>query len=164
MECQDCSSQLSALMDDELSSLQTQEVEEHLDTCSSCSDEYESLRISYLLVDRLPEDALLPLPWEQINRHVLVPSRPRGGLWRDLFFPGSWVPLGAGAFSLLLCIALLIPSRVENLQLSQALEAYEEQREAEQAQFMRVGLVSEIDLPNPFTVPYRPAKNPFIME
>ena len=66
MECRSCTDALTALMDQELPPAEQQSVEEHLSTCASCRNEYESL----LEAHRLPVQ--------------LSAISPDVGLWRRI--------------------------------------------------------------------------------
>ena len=165
MECQACSSQLTALMDFELSPEQAQEIESHLAFCSDCRAEYELLRFADNLIDQLPAADLSLPPWSSIQARVLPAAAEIETFRWDFFSPRNWALVGAAAFALVFSFGLLIPTSMERLKLSRALEEYVDQRRAEEALLETAwALVDERDLPNPFSLDEAKPINPFLTE
>ena len=165
MECQACRSQLTALMDLELPARELQGAESHLASCSDCRAEYESLRISADLIGQLPATNLILPRWSAIQSRI-VPAAPEVEPFRWNFFsPGYQVPVGAAGLALVFSLVLLIPTSMERLELSRALEEYVHQRRTEEALLHSAwGLVDERDLPNPFSLAEMKRVNPFVTE
>lgn len=65
MRCQKLNEQLSAYIDGMLDSSQVREVEEHLQECTDCREEYEELKVAVKLVRELPE--VVPPPEFRAN-------------------------------------------------------------------------------------------------
>ncbi len=166
MECRACRSQLTAFADLELPSEQSGEIESHLAACSDCRVEYESLRFAGNLVDRLPAADLSPPPWSRIQARVVPAAHHTDSSWWDLFSPGSWAPVGTAAVALVFSLGLMLPSSVERLKLSRALEEYARQRRAEEALLeTALGRVDEgPGWPNPFGPGEASLINPFLTE
>ena len=165
MGCQARCSQFTALMDLELPPDQAREIESHLASCRDCQAEYESLRLAANLIDQLPAANLSLPPWSSIQARVL-PAAPQIKTFRwDFFSPGNWAPVGAATLALAFSFGLLIPTSMERLKLSRALEEYVQQRRAEETLLETArGLVDGRDLPNPFSLDEAPRMNPFLME
>ena len=165
MGCQDRCSQFTALMDFELPPDQARDIESHLASCSDCQAEYESLRLAANLIDQLPAANLSLPPWSSIQARVL-PAAPEIEPFRwDFFSPGNWAPVGAAVLALVFSLGLLIPTSMERLKLSRALEEYVHQRRVEETLLETVwGLVDERDLPNPFSLDEPQRINPFLVD
>ena len=163
MECQACSSQLTALMDFELPPEQAREIESHLASCPDCQAEYESLRFAGNLIEQLPAADLSLPPWSSIQARVLPAAAGIETFRWDFFSPGIWAPVGAAALALVFSFGLLIPPSTERLKLSRALGEYVDQRQAEETLLETAwGLVDERDLPNPFSLGEAKPINPFL--
>ncbi len=165
MECQACCSQLTALMDFELSPEQARGIESHLGSCPDCQVEYGSLRRAATLIDQLPPANLLLPPWSSIQARVLPVAQEIETFRWDWFSPQKWVPAGAAALALLFSLGLLIPASMERSKLSRALEEYVHQRRAEEVLLEAAwGLVDQRYLPNPFSLGEAQRVNPFLVE
>ncbi len=118
MECQACRDNLTAYLDDELSSGERQLVDQHLRRCAGCSSEFQSLSQSYWMVNKALEQIdVRPEMWHAVESAI----RPRSSSsstasWRDVF--ASWFPtpkhsLVASSIGLVLVVAsfLLFESR-----------------------------------------------------
>ena len=162
MECQACSSQLTALMDFELPPEQAREIEGHLASCSDCQAEWESLRFADNLIEQLPAADLSLPPWSSIQVRVF-PAAAGIETFRWDFSPGMWAPVGAAALALVFSFGLLIPTGTERLKLSRALGEYVDQRQAEEA-LLETAWGDERDLPNPFRLVEAKPINPFLTE
>ena len=166
MECPACSEQMTSLMDEELSALEAQPVEEHLRDCPKCRTEYESLSFSYRLVLGITEDGLQPPRWGTIENRIQTGRTPWTDPWLKLF-PANWMPVAATAALVVVCVVLLMPSRpAVDAETSRLFAGFISEREREDALLETVwGLVDEGDLPNPFTlVSAKPHQNPFQSE
>ena len=165
MECQACHNQLSALIDGELPAGQLGLIESHLGSCPSCREEYESLRLTADLIDRLPPaDVALPA-WASIRETLLPAPAPGAVFGWDFFSAEGWAPATATVLALGLSLSLLVPSSVHRLELSQALETYVQQRLSEESLLETAwGLVDQRDLPNPFSRTSEKGINPFLTE
>ncbi len=165
MECRACYSQLTALPDLELSPREATEVEQHLSSCPGCRSEYASLRFSRALMDQLPEADPSPHSWLTIRDDALPSPSDRRPVWWSLLPGKAWAPVGAATLVMVCSLSLLIPTRMEGLELARKLEDYVERREAEEALLETVwGLVDERDLPNPFSPKTAVLSNPFRTE
>jgi anti-sigma factor RsiW len=60
MDCDDCKDKLSAYIDNELSPEESFSLEEHIQKCSSCAHEMETLRQINVLMGGLPEQTPSP--------------------------------------------------------------------------------------------------------
>ena len=165
MECQVCCSQLTALTDFELPPEQAREIESHLASCSGCQAEYESLRFADNLIDQVPAADLSLPPWSPIRARVIPAAAEIETFRWDFLLPGSWTPVGAAALALLFSFGLLIPTSMERLKLSRALERYVDQRRSEEALLETAfGRVDERGWPNPFSLDDAKPNNPFLTE
>jgi anti-sigma factor RsiW len=110
MECRVCTEALTAFIDKELSSEESAVVERHIDACTACKDEYDSLLTSYELTSQMPQLEVSPLLWANIASEISSEQSPNW--WKrfvlDGLFGRPWVPataaLGAALVALLLVV------------------------------------------------------------
>ncbi len=156
MECLICTESLTAFMDRELTPGQVKEVETHLNACTPCHDEYQTLLRSYQLVEQVNLLELDPDLWTRIHSEIadLTPSESnwRAGL-RSLFGVG-WVPVAAGMVGVVFLSLFFVNQ--PDVETEQAFLEYV--REREQMELRTAD-------PNPFIVHVRgPQGNPFKLE
>ena len=103
MECRTCFEQLTALLDGELTGSESKVVKAHVEDCTDCRLELESLQYSFQLVDAILDEDLDPPRWKLIESKI----DQREGNWLDFrwLFGLTWRPV-AVAF---LLAAVLIP-------------------------------------------------------
>lgn len=131
MECRTCSESLTALLDKELGPIERAALEKHLEACSECREEYESLAYSMRLLEASGVAAQLAAPrWANIESRI---SGRSGGFFdfRWLFEP-SWTAAAA-----LLLLALSLPfyfaSTSEDADLERMLVAFVAERDRQEA-------------------------------
>ncbi len=76
MNCRDCQTLLSELLDDELDPATAAEVRDHLDTCPGCRREFEQLLESVRLVRALEPVAAPPALGDRLRSRLLAEVRP----------------------------------------------------------------------------------------
>ncbi|HUG44234.1 MAG TPA: zf-HC2 domain-containing protein [Acidobacteriota bacterium] len=105
MECRSCIEALTAYMDGELDSRDSQQVELHVSECSVCNEEFRSLRISYDLFEQLGTIEVRKDLWERVISGA-APSLP-GAHAKPRFQRPSfgWLPYAAG-FAVVVLVAV----------------------------------------------------------
>jgi hypothetical protein len=75
MDCKECTDQLTAFLDAELSAREAEQIKSHLSTCRSCSDEWISLRDSKEFIESHVHD-LEPRPgaWNLVRARIIAES------------------------------------------------------------------------------------------
>jgi anti-sigma factor RsiW len=96
MECRSCFEALTAYMDGELGSKDSEQVELHLSKCSPCSEEFQSLRFSYHLFEKLSAIEVREDLWERVVSDAAPSPPPAHGRPRFQFPSLSWLPYAAG--------------------------------------------------------------------
>ncbi|MHB2018598.1 MAG: anti-sigma factor [Candidatus Xenobia bacterium] len=72
MKCQKLEVLLSCYLDGELSPEQSEQVTQHLSECSSCAQEYRTLRKNQLVLASLSRKEPSPDLWERIEKRVVT--------------------------------------------------------------------------------------------
>ncbi len=156
MECLICTESLTAFMDRELSPGQVKDVETHLNACTPCHDEYQSLLRSYQLVEQVSLLELDPALWTRIHSEISEVSSSESK-WLANFrslFGVRWVPVAAGMVGVVFLSLFFVNQ--PDVETEQAFLEYV--REREQMELRTAD-------PNPFIVHVRgPQENPFKVE
>jgi hypothetical protein len=157
-------------MDQELPPGQVEEVETHLNECTPCHDEYQSLLRSYQLVEQVNLLELNPDLWNRIHTEISAMSSPESS-WlatlRSLFGVG-WVPVTAGIVGVV--VLSLFFMNQPDVETQQAFRQYlQERQQSERSRTSISQDTSNLELriayPNPFIVSdRRPQENPFKLE
>ena len=176
MECRSCTDALTALMDQELPPAEQQSVEEHLSTCASCRNEYESL----LEAHRLPVQLSSISPdvglWRRIEAELaggsalgvrpVVPVPSRHGLGNALagWLLRPWVPISAlgGILIVMLAVNYLDPPDPIEHEFSHFIQQRERIYDNQRKLLSTDGQWQPRDARNPFSQPVSFSdKNPF---
>lgn len=129
MECRTCSESLTAFMDRELDLEQEQSLQDHLEQCNQCSQEYASLLYAYNLTEQVTELELDPLAWPTFSARLPGLRKPSTA-WMSRFFPVSalrWIPLTTGALGLVVVSLFLFEEG--DREVERSFQAYLQQRE-----------------------------------
>ncbi len=156
MECLICTESLTAFMDRELSPGQVKDVETHLNACTPCHDEYQSLLRSYQLVEQVSLLELDPALWTRIHSEISDVSSSESKWLANLrsLFSVRWVPVAAGMVGVVFLSLFFVNQ--PDVETEQAFLEYV--REREQMELRTAD-------PNPFIVHVRgPQGNPFKLE
>jgi hypothetical protein len=141
-------------MDNELAFSEKSSVAVHLEACSACRSEYESLLYSYRLTDRLPLIEVRSDSWELIADRVQNLSA--GSVWRRLLELATlrpWVPVGAAVLLLLAVSLVMFPTQSRSPQMQRVLQDYIQEREQD---FYRKGVLMGPGRPGVTLVGYNP--------
>jgi anti-sigma factor RsiW len=89
MDCKECTDQLTAFLDAELSAQETEQIRSHLSACKSCADEWLSLRDSKEFIESHVHD-LEPSPeaWNMVRARISV--KPTAHPPSHFFAPNRW--------------------------------------------------------------------------
>ncbi|UCF35671.1 MAG: zf-HC2 domain-containing protein [Acidobacteriota bacterium] len=163
MECRICSDAMTALLDDELSSSEANSVKDHLHSCSTCQQEFQSLSFAYQLTGQLGELEVAPDLWDRITPRL--PSRSFFGQFWSLF-RRPWVQATVGALVLaaFLSVFLWVPGQD---QAEKEFAEFIQQRERISAEtqsllFSNAGVEVNRARSNPFVKPVSfSTRNPF---
>jgi len=119
MDCNRCVEDLTAYLDGELSPEAFAQVQSHLKTCSSCSEEFRSFQQASDFVASHVRELSLPLgSWNRVRDRIEVPKSP--AFWSRPFLL-RWRP----AVAALACIVVLAVGYLWNQQIQrQSLDAY----------------------------------------
>lgn len=138
MNCQNYTENLSAYLDGELSRRETDELESHLESCSRCAHERNSLEEAFLFVDNSLPQPLKPSPeiWGHIRSRISE-SAVRSPLpgFLQIFQTSRWAPaLAAVAAALVIGLGLwgYVYHRETDQGLNQYMTQYIEARESEE--------------------------------
>jgi len=143
-------------MDGELTPKEEVAIRTHLSGCPSCHEEFESLRYSYTLVEKVHELEFEPNSWPQIQSRIA--SSPRPSFFSRLKLPGLWIPIGAFGALLLLATSLMMYFPEDNTSRTrQAFKSYMQER---QRDMVSRGLVLPSDRGNSVFVHYNPFAEP----
>jgi predicted anti-sigma-YlaC factor YlaD len=132
MDCKQCSENLTAYLDGELSAADSSQVQSHLMTCVYCSSELHSFQKAAVLVkSNTRELDLRPESWRAIQSRISVSKSL--SFW-DLWFPIRW----RTAIAALSCLAVLAfgylwYQQVQERNLDAYIAQYEKAREAGRA-------------------------------
>jgi anti-sigma factor RsiW len=98
MNCQICTENLTAYLDGELSRLESDELENHLEICSPCAEERNSLEEAFLFIDNSLPQPLKPSPkiWGHVHSRIAQPA-VRSALpgFLQIFQTSRWAPAAA---------------------------------------------------------------------
>ncbi len=155
MDCNRCIEDLTAYLDGELNPGDSAQVQSHLKTCPSCSQELSSFQQAAAFVGSHVKELGLPLgSWNRVRDRISAPKSRR--FW-TLPFPMGW----RTAIAAIACIAILASGylwyqQIEQRNLDAYIAQYEKAREAHRS-FRRVianvesGLASDtVAIDNPF--------------
>ncbi len=170
MECLACTESLTAFMDRELPPGQVKEVETHLNKCSPCHDEYQSLLRSYQLVEQVNLLELDPDLWTRIHSEIadVGPSESEWLANLRSLFGFRWVPVAAGMVGVVF-LSLFFMNQPD-VETQQAFREYLQERRQSESPRTSISqntssLEFRIAYPNPFIVQDRgPQENPFKLE
>lgn len=158
MECRDCTDSLTAWMDGEVSPQEKSLLETHLDSCSGCRAEYESLAYTYNLTDQLAEIEVSERVWDGIRSRVRssqvtdIRERQKPLSWLGRY----WLPTAAAVAALLL-LALVGPFLTQdNFDRQDRFATFLQQREQQRQERLRI-LRQEV-----FQERHQPRSNPFM--
>ena len=156
MDCKQCTENLTAYLDGELSPADSSQVHSHLAACTSCADELSSLREAADFIEsHRRELKLRPGSWSAVRAHLAVEKSP------PLFgfpVPNRWrAAFAAAACITILAVGYLWYQQVQERSLNAYISQYMRAREASQPfRFVRSGADSVFKSEN-FAV-----DNPFI--
>jgi len=120
MNCRRVSSLISAYIDGELTGIEMLEIRRHLESCRSCTLQYESLRLTKQLLSRLayaePRAGLADRICKRLDE-VAVPQHLR--LWHKILDYGhrKLTPVAAGCAALGAILAFLVSDQAGQPQL-----------------------------------------------
>jgi anti-sigma factor RsiW len=169
MDCSQCTENLTAFLDGELTASDSEQMRTHLDGCLSCADELRSLKEAAEFVGAHHKD-LKPRPesWNMVRARLSAdtPARSR------FFAPGRWrLALASLAIAVALGIGYLRYHQVQNRNLENYISRYIQDREARshaqsiQWNAQATSLVEIPDADNPFIeTGTASAENPFRSE
>ncbi len=161
MECQTCFESLTAFIDGEVARSDADAIQQHLDACPGCLEQYESLHYATRLLDSLPEPYLAAPSFGPIESRL-----PRAGSrffdWGGFLVP-RWVPAGALATLLLFfSVPFYWTTSSERDEMERMFTAFVEERERLEQEHLRVASESRrVVISNPFTQVSQSGDNPF---
>jgi anti-sigma factor RsiW len=176
MECQICAENLTAYLDSELSQEESKQVANHLESCRSCREEFDSMVFARQMTDfHLPDIELQPATWNQIERQIRSLRPARTAVPRPL---RSWTPavarpaLARAAIVAILGLVALSayvawPSLTPNDNVERSLLAYVQQMEAKEREHVDIFASNDgFFASNPFATEDRHhgSHNPFTEE
>lgn len=93
MDCRECSSEMTAFMDGELSQSRRAEVRSHIDSCPACAREMSDLReaVDFVRAHHRQLD-LQPAGWSRVLVHLESAGKTRGFGWLTFGF-ARWQPV-----------------------------------------------------------------------
>ena len=170
MECLVCTESLTAFMDGELPSGPVEDIETHLNECTPCHDEYQSLLRSYQLVEQVNLLELNPDLWTRIHSEISDVSSSKSSWLANLrsLFGVGWVPVAAGMVGVVFLSVFFMNQ--PDVETQQAFRQYlQERRQSERSRTSIAQNTSSLEFriayPNPFIVSdRRPQGNPFKLE
>jgi hypothetical protein len=174
MECRSCFDALTAFIDQELSPHDRQTVEDHLDRCLSCREEYDSLLQSYEFTEKLPWIEPDSRVWAGIRSQVAV-SPAYGPIERPVTYRRlievlvnwlmrPWLPIStlAGLLGLVLLVNYLEPPNPVESEFSHFIQERERMYDNQRKVLFTNGQWQLRDERNPFSQPISFSdKNPF---
>jgi hypothetical protein len=127
MDCKQCSGNLTAYQDSELSAIEADEVRRHLQVCASCAEELRSLRkTSEYIESRIRELNPKPETWNLVRARI-ADAEISYSPWR--FFLQHWRPATAAMTIFLVAGAGYMQYRqVERRSLDQYISKYVQER------------------------------------
>jgi hypothetical protein len=138
MNCQIYTENLTAYLDGELSRRETEELESHLEVCSRCAQERNSMEEAFLFIDNSLSQPLKPAPeiWGHIRSRISEPAvhAPLPG-FLQIFQTSRWAPMAAAvAAALIIGLGLwgYVHHRETDPDLNQYMTQYIEARELEE--------------------------------
>ena len=172
MDCPSCSEGLTAYLDGELEPGDRELIQQHLDACPQCHEEYISSLHASRLVDGLPQIDPDPDLWQGISSAIERSDWSLQHLHSLLF--GRWSPAmaAAGLGALLLGLSFFLPADERpNVEAERLLNSFLQERhrlDRGRTVSFREGPEGLIDpplYPNPFAEAERDRKrNPFTSE
>ncbi len=137
MNCQECTENLTAYLDHELSGTETTVLEMHVDACSKCNEELRSLRESTGFFDsNALEIELSPALWNNVRVRITPMPSPTGS---SRFWGSLAVPRWARAATAVVAVFVLGLGAREYMQyhrshkaLAQYMTKYVQAREAQE--------------------------------
>ncbi len=172
MDCPACSEGLTAFLDGELAPSDREFVQQHLEACPQCSQEFESSLYASQLIERLPQIDPDPDLWQGIRSEIGGSDWSLSHLHSLLF--GRWSPAmaAAGLGALLLGLSFFLPADERpHAEAERLLDSYIQERQSvDRVRTVSFETEREESLyvplhPNPFAEPRRDLKrNPFAAE
>ena len=138
MNCQNNTENLTAYLDGELSPRETDEIESHLESCSRCAQERDSLEEAFLFIDNSLPQPLKPSPqiWGHIRSRISEPAvRSARPGFLQIFQASRWAPAAAAvAAALVIGLGLwgYVYHRETDPDLDQYMAQYIQTRESEE--------------------------------
>jgi len=167
MDCEKCSEDLTAYIDDELTEAKASDVKAHLALCEACREEYQSLELSARFVDsHLGEIEIRPQAWNSVRARIssMQATSPTPGLYQWLISNPWWGATATALVTLALTLGLWGYVRHQATQrdlmqyMSQYIQAREAQEQAAQVQVDSTGKpASDFEVFHPEYV-----NNPFV--
>ncbi len=169
MDCKQCADNLTAYQDEELSAAEAEEVRSHLQHCSSCTDEWRSLKKASEFIDsRIQELDPKPETWNLVRARIAdgpIPDSPMR------FFSLRW-RLAASALAVFLIAGAgyLKYRSFEKHSLDQYISKYVQERNSRirirlALSEFKTGLTEKRHLENPFIeIKANSMENPFRQE
>lgn len=175
MECRSCFDALTAFIDQELSPGDRQSVEEHLDRCPSCRDEYRSLLNSQELMAKLPWLEPDLRVWDAIQAEIALAPAGRSSVQgpqahRNLiqtlvgWLLRPWLPISAlgGILGLVLLANYLDPPNPVQNEFSHFIQERERMYDSQRRILFTHGQWQPREERNPFSQPASFSRqNPF---
>ncbi|GAB4253416.1 MAG: hypothetical protein Kow00109_29070 [Acidobacteriota bacterium] len=98
MDCRSCTEALTALIDQELSEIEQDEVMRHIAACASCREEYESLLETTRFAASLPFLEVPAALWSTIQQRLEGEGAEALRVpWWAWFTQRPWIPVSAAA-------------------------------------------------------------------
>ena len=160
MDCKECTDQLTAFLDEELSAREAEQIKSHLSACKSCADEWGSLRDSKEFIEsRVHDLAPRPEAWNFVRARISMDQAPPPAF--HFFALNRWrVAMATAVLIFAAGLGYFQYQQVQKKTLDRYVSQYIQEREARwQAKVVLTTAqpdTADFDQANPF------ADNPFV--
>jgi|WetSurMetagenome_2_1015567.scaffolds.fasta_scaffold02364_9 anti-sigma factor RsiW len=169
MDCELCASELSAYLDQELSEGRNAQVSKHVEGCSSCAEELESLKRAKVFVENhIGELELRPEIWKSVRAQIATMEAPdpSAGFFSFLFTSRWRTATAATAIALSIAVGMwqYLQYREARKDLQQYMTDYIQTREMKDGALQLPGADMAGNASNANLLHLKYMNNPFVFD